>query len=86
METFKEVKLGEILKRMTGFDIPFEEISVKESLFEDIRENGVRVPLEFITRGDGRLRLQNGVHRLVSAVRLKLKTIPVIIINESKEV
>ena len=85
MEELKEVKLEEILRKMTGFDIPFEEIYVKESLVEDIRLNGIKVPIEFLCRGDGHLRLQHGVHRLVSAVRLKLDTIPVIIINEVKE-
>ena len=82
----EEVKLKDILKRMTGFDIPFEEISVKESLFEDIKENGIKVPLKFIARQDGHLRIIRGVHRLVVATRLKLETIPAIIINESKEV
>ncbi len=86
MEELKEVKLGEILKKMTGFDIPFEEIYVKLSLIEDIRLNGIRVPLKFIERPDGHLRIMRGVHRLVSAVRLGFDTIPVIIINESKEV
>lgn len=85
MEVFKEAKLSEILKRMTGFEIPFEEIYAKESLVEDIKLNGIKVPIEFLCRGDGHLRLQHGVHRLVSAVRVKLDTIPVIIINEVKE-
>lgn len=77
-----EVKLAGILKKMTGFEIPFEEISVKESLVEDIRENGIKVPLEFLARSDGHLRIVHGVHRLVSAIRLNFSTIPVIIINE----
>lgn len=85
MKEVKTVKLKEILKKMTDFNLPFEKISVKQSLVEDIRQNGIKVPIEFITRGDGSLRLQDGVHRLVSAVRLKLKTIPVIIINEKVE-
>ena len=80
----EEVKLKDILKRMTGFDIPFEEISVKESLFEDIKENGIKVPLKFIARPNGHLRITRGVHRLVVAVRLKLETIPAIIINDEK--
>ena len=84
MEELKEVKLKEILKRMTGFDIPFEEISVKESLVEDIKENGIRVPLKFIARPDGHLRIIRGVHRLVAALRLDLPTIPAIIINGGK--
>lgn len=81
MEELKEVKLEEILKKMTGFDIPFDEISVKESLIEDIKKNGIRVPLRFLERRDGHLRIVSGVHRLVAATRLKLDTIPVIIIN-----
>ena len=81
MEELKEVKLGEILKRMTGFDIPFEEISVKESFIEDIKENGIKVPLKFLERPDGHLRIIRGVHRLVVATRLNLPTIPAIIIN-----
>lgn len=81
MEELKEVKLEEVLKRMTGFEIPFDEISVKESLIEDIRENGIKVPLKFIERQDGHLRIIRGVHRLVAATRLKLDTIPAIIIN-----
>lgn len=85
MKELKEAKLSEILKRMTGFEIPFDEIYVKESLVEDIRQKGIKVPLEFLCRSDGHLRIQHGVHRLVSAVRLKLDTIPVIIINEVKE-
>ena len=79
-----EVKLEEILKKMTGFDIPFDEISVKESLIEDIKKNGIKVPLKFIQRQDGHLRIVRGVHRLVAATRLKLDTIPVIIINEKE--
>ncbi len=86
MEELKEVKLEEILKRMTGFDIPFEEISVKESFIKDIKENGIKVPLKFLARPDGHLRIIRGVHRLVVATRLKLETIPAIIINENKEV
>ncbi len=75
-----EVKLEEILKRMTGFDIPFNEISVKESLVKDIEKNGIKVPLKFLNR-NGHLRIVRGVHRLVSAIRLNLLTIPVVIIN-----
>ena len=86
MEELKEVKLEEILKKMTGFDIPFEEISVKESFIEDIKENGIKVPLKFLVRPDGHLRIIRGVHRLVAATRLNLPTIPAIIINENKEV
>ena len=77
-----EAKLDEILKRLSGFLIPFDEIAVKESLIKDIEENGIKVPLRFITRQDGHLRIVRGVHRLVAAIRLKLDTIPVIIINE----
>ncbi len=76
-----EVKLEDILKKITGFDIPFEEISVKDSLIEDIRQNGIKVPIEFLRRQDGHLRITHGVHRLVAATRLNLNTIPVIIIN-----
>jgi len=76
-----EVKLEEILKRMTGFDIPFDEISVKESLIEDIKKNGIKVPLRFLERQDGHLRIISGTHRLVAATRLKLDTVPAIIIN-----
>lgn len=78
----KEAKLGEILERMTGFEIPFEEISVKESLIEDIREKGIKVPIEFLCKGDGHLKIKHGVHRLVAAIRLQLDIIPVVIINE----
>lgn len=76
-----EVKLEEILKRMTGFDLPFEEIYVKGSLLKDIEKNGIKVPLKFLERQDGHLRIIRGVHRLVSAIRLNLPTIPVTIIN-----
>lgn len=76
----KEIKLEEILKRLTGFEIPFEEISIKGSLIKDIEKNGIKVPLEFLERY-GHLRIVHGVHRLVSAIRLNLNTIPVIIIN-----
>ncbi len=79
--SIREVKLGWVLEKMTGFEIPFDEISVKESLIEDIRENGIKVPLEFLARADGHLRIIHGVHRLVAARRLKLRTVPVIIIN-----
>ena len=70
------MELEEILKLETR--LPLELIEINAKLLEDVRLNGIREPIEIRIREDGSQIVWDGLNRLAIAVRLNLKTVPVI--------
>ena len=70
------MKLKDILKLETR--LPLGMIDVDTGLLEDIREKGIREPIEIRVREDGSQIVWDGLHRLVIAQKLGIEDIPVI--------
>ncbi len=68
--------LSEVLKLETR--LPIRLIKINKELFEDIKQNGIKEPLEIRVREDGSQIVWDGLHRLAIAVKLNLETVPVI--------
>ena len=56
--------------------IPLELVEIDDKLLEDIRENGIKEPVEIRIRGDGSRILWDGLHMVAIAVKLGLETVP----------
>ena len=67
--------LDEILKLETR--LPLKLVEIKAQLFEDIKQHGIREPIEIRVREDDSQIVWDGLHRLAIAVKLNLKTVPV---------
>jgi len=70
-----KIPLTEILKIETRF--PLRLVEMDDKLLEDIRENGIKEPIEIRIREDGSLIVWDGLHRLAIAVKLDLEAVPV---------
>ncbi len=68
--------LSEVLKLETR--LPIRLIEINKELFEDIKQNGIKEPLEIRVREDGSQIVWDGLHRLAIAIKLNLETVPVI--------
>ena len=68
--------LSEVLKLETR--LPIRLIKINKELFEDIKQNGIKEPLEIRVREDGSQIVWDGLHRLAIAIKLNLETVPVI--------
>ena len=68
--------LAEILKLETR--LPLELIEIPEKLLEDIKSRGIIAPIQVRIREDNSLIVGDGLNRLAIAIRLNLKTVPVI--------
>ena len=66
----------EILKLETR--LPLELVEIRSELLEDIRQNGIKEPIEIRFREDGSKIVWDGLNRLAIAVELNLETVPVI--------
>jgi ParB-like chromosome segregation protein Spo0J len=53
-----------------------------ESLKIDILKNGLKQPIQLISKGDGTYKLDDGVHRLKALKELGWKEIPAMIFDE----
>lgn len=54
-------------------------LGIDNSLLEDIKARGIRVPIEVDMLKDGTMTVADGLHRLSAAVKLGLATVPVIV-------
>ena len=70
------MKLADILK--FEMRLPLNLIELNKELLEDIRLNGIQVPIEIRVRKDGSKIVWDGLHRLAIAVKLNLDSVPVI--------
>ena len=68
--------LSEILKLETR--LPLEFIEINPELLDDIKRNGIKEPINIRVRKDGSQIVWDGLHRLAIAIKLNLKTVPVI--------
>ena len=68
----KDIEEGKLELRL-----PLEHVEDNPALKEDIRENGVKVPVEIRIRQDMSRILWDGLHRLKIAKELELDSIPV---------
>ena len=73
------MKLQEMLKLETR--LPLNLVEINDKLLEDIRLNGIKEPIEIRVREDGSKIVWDGLNRLAIAVKLNLKTVPVIFIK-----
>jgi len=60
--------------------LPLNLVEINEKLEEDIRQNGIKEPVEIKIREDGSLIVWDGLHRLAIANRLGIQSVPVIIV------
>lgn len=60
--------------------LPLNLVEINEKLEEDIRQNGIKEPIEIKIREDGSLIVWDGLHRLAIAVRLGIESVPVIMV------
>jgi len=67
--------LDEILKLETR--LPLKLVEINAQLLEDIKQHGIREPIEIRVREDDSQIVWDGLHRLAIAVKLNLKTVPV---------
>ena len=67
--------LDEILKLETR--LPLKLVEINAQLLEDIKQHGIREPIEIRVREDDSQIVWQGLHRLAIAVKLNLKTVPV---------
>ncbi len=73
------MKLAEILK--LEMRLPLNLIELNKELLEDIRRNGIRMPIEIRIREDGSQIVWDGLHRLKVAVELNLPDVPVMLMR-----
>ncbi len=73
------MKLSDILE--LEMRLPLDLIEIDDKLLEDIKQNGIKEPIEIRVRKDGSKIVWDGLHRLAIAVRLGIKDIPVIFIR-----
>lgn len=71
-----ELLTKDILKIETR--LPLKLIEIDRELLKDIMLSGIKEPIEIRIREDGSLIVWDGLHRLAIAVKLDLKTVPVI--------
>ena len=71
------IPLGRVLKMETR--LPLGLVGIPDELLEDIRENGIKEPIEIRVREDGSMIVWDGLHRLAIAVKLQLETVPVFV-------
>jgi len=60
--------------------LPLNLVEIYPGLEEDIRQHGIKEPIEIKIREDGSLIVWDGLHRLVIAVRLELEYVPMIMV------
>ncbi|KKL94511.1 hypothetical protein LCGC14_1863980 [marine sediment metagenome] len=70
------MKLKEILKIETR--LPLKLVEINDELLKDIKLSGIKEPIEIRIREDGSKIVWDGLNRLAIAVKLNLKTVPVI--------
>ena len=73
------MKLSDILE--LEMRLPLDLIEINDKLLEDIKQNGIKEPIEIRVRKDGSKIVWDGLHRLAIAVRLGIKDIPIIFIR-----
>lgn len=73
------MKLTDILRLETR--LPLEMIDIDKKLLKDIKQNGIREPIEIRVRGDGSQIVWDGLHRLKIAILLNTQDIPVILVK-----
>ena len=70
------MNIQEILKIETR--LPLNLVEIDDELLENIRLYGIKEPIEIRIREDGSKIVWDGLNRLAIAVKLNLKTVPVI--------
>ncbi|HEC62072.1 MAG TPA: hypothetical protein ENI27_07445 [bacterium] len=70
--------LEEVLKLETR--LPLHLVEISPGLEEDIRQNGIREPIEIRIREDGSMIVWDGLHRLSIAKKIGLEYVPVILV------
>ena len=73
-----KMPLEAVLKLETR--LPLNLVEIPPDLEEDIRQNGIKEPIEIKIREDGSLIVWDGLHRLAIAVRLGIESVPVIMV------
>ncbi len=73
------MKVAEILK--LEMRLPLNLIELNKELMEDIRLNGIQMPIEIRIREDDSQIVWDGLHRLKIAVELNLPDVPVMLVR-----
>lgn len=75
LEKIKNIPIQDILPLRNGGGI--RNTQQINNLKKDIKENGIKNPIELVRNNDGSIEIENGNHRLLIAEELGLKEVPI---------